>query len=452
MLLLEDGDNAKQISPKDFADMMNIPADIYKKLELSPVFEINPQKTKPDKLNGGLIAPAGKGSKPYIFVERDGITKIVRYYDSRVPDKVNPRISTYEPKRVTFEDQLSIYPKFDLALFMYCLSCCKDSPLNEEKTAFDWHYSFQNKEKKAIGIRTQAAKISKALALVNNETADGGLSDNEIVLTAKGIYAQNTNGSARVLPNPSQKNKTVLEIRADLTELIYKNVDLFLDSADSDVNEFYGMVLDAVDRGIFEVKQSPNSSVRSWYWNGGSQNGKLISDIPAGQVDFDILKGAIEADPNKYYQNVIKALAETKGKENMADFLKKEKAKMSPMEHERQVMQSPVPNMAKEPVRTPPPPPSENLMKSENTKQITGPDTIIDENEPVINVNPMAEGKDPVFVMPEKFNDTTKLLRSFNGGVFPPQNLNKIWYDKIKAGEINQENMKEQADLILKDK
>lgn len=444
--------------------MMAIPADIYKKLELSPVFEINPQKTKPDKLNGGLIAPAGKGSKPYIFVERDGITKIVRYYDSRVPDKVNPRISTYEPKRVTFEDQLSIYPKFDHALFMFCLGCCKDSPLNEEKTVFDWHYSFQNKEKKAIGIRTQAAKISKALALVNNEIENGGLSDNEIVLTAKGIYAQNTNGSARVIPNPSQKNKTVLEIRADLTELIYKNVDLFLDSADSDVNEFYGMVLDAVDRGIFEVKQSPNSSVRSWYWNGGSQNGKLISDIPAGQVDFDILKGAIEADPNKYYQNVIKALAETKGKENMADFLKKERAKMSPREYERQIMQSPVPNMGKDPVRPAAPDPSPAaaiqdeqfdeviIDEDDENDAISGPDEHIEDNEPGIDVNPMAEGKDPVFVMPEKFNDTTKLLRSFNGGVFPPQNLNKIWYDKIKAGEITQENMKEQADLILKDK
>lgn len=437
MLLLENGDDAKQITVEKFAQLMGIPSDVIEKLKKNPVFEINPQKTRPDKLNGGFIAPAGKGSKPYFFKEIDGITCIIRYYKSRVPDKVNPRISTYDPKRVMFEDMLSIYPELDLAMFMYCLPTCADSP-NPVK---DWHYTFQNKEKKAIGIRDNAAKISKALALVNNEEANGGLSDNDILLTAKGIYAQNT--GVKVIPNPSQKNKTVIEVRADLTQLIFKDVDLFLDSADSDVNEFYGMVQDAVDRGIFIIKQSPNSSVRSWYWEGGSQSGKLITDIPSGQNDFDMLKAAIEADPNKYYQNVIKALAETKGRESMASFLKSEKAKLQ--------VQAQAPKAAA--------PPKNKLSQADFVPE--GANNLIDDEEEKDEfVEPPADNFDEndaidpgsQFEMPTSYNELGRIVQAFNGGKFV-QSVNKqVWdlvKDQMKENTLTIDLLKQTIDEVL---
>lgn len=462
MLLLESENDTKQISVTDFAEMVGISNDIVEKLKKNPVFEINPTKTKPDKLNGGLIAPAGKGSKPYFFVEIKGIVHILRYYKSRVPDKVNPRITTYDPKRVVFEDQLSIYPELDHALFMYALPICQDSPTAQP----DWHFRFQNKEKQAVEIRDNAAKISKALALVNNATNAGGLSDGEIMIVAKGIYAQNT--GVKVIPNPSQKHKMPIEVRADLTQLIFKDVDVFLDSTDSDVNEFYGMVLDAVDRGIFAVEQSPNSSVKSWYWKSGPKKGNLIVDIQPGQNDFEALKGAIEADPNKYYQFVLKSVKEASGRENIAAVIKANKAQAA-----RPVEPAPVDKPAPtaksiEAKHAPEPAPADDDLfetyddeDSENGEadKILGPP---DDDEGQANTldfehttnhefgaAPDLSQKPASFVIPTNFNEAAKLLGSFNNGKFPNQQLNKKFYLEIKAGNITLENLQERAQNIL---
>src|SRR6184192_726903 len=424
MLLLESENETRQISTAEFAEMVGISKAVVEKLKKNPVFEINPTKTKPDKLNGGLIAPAGKGSKPYFFHEIDGIMHIIRFYKSRVPDKINPRITTYDPKRVAFEDQLSIYPDLDHALFMYALPICADSPTAQ----LDWHFRFQNKEKQAIEIRDNAAKISKALALVNNPVNTGGLSDGEIMIVAKGIYAQNT--GVKVIPNPSQKHKTVMEVRADLTQLIFKDVDVFLDSTDSDVNEFYGMVLDAVDRGIFGIRQSLNSSVKSWYWEVGALRNKLIVDIQNGQNDFDALKGAIEADPNKYYQFVLKTVKEAAGRENVAAAIKQNKAQAAKAVQAEAQPEQKKPLTAKDieakhqQQAVPEEEEFETYDDEENENgeadEILGPNDIEQEAE---GGEPDIFKKAESYVIPKNFNEAAKLLQSFNNGKFPNQQL-----------------------------
>lgn len=444
MLLLENGDEAKQITVEKFAEIMGIEPEMIKRIAKNPVFEINPQKTKPDRLNGGLIAPAGKGSKPYIFREIDGITHIIRYYESRVPDKVNPRISTYEPKRVVFEDQLSIYPKLDLALFMYSLPSCFDSPNHKP----DWHYSFQNKEKKATATIDSSAKLSKALAYITNPSDKGGLTDGEILLIAKGIYAQNT--ASRVIPNPSSKNKTVTEIRADLITLVMRDADLFLDSADSDVTEFYGMVMDAVDRGIFSVRTSSNSNAKGWYWEKGPMKDKFICDIAGGQNDFDMLKSAIEADPNKYYQHLNSTIKQETGKQNLADFLKENKAQKATTAAPADTRQQSKADVKPKKIDTAP------EKKQQIEYDFEEQDDINDDILPPNQNNDLDDAIDaePQFELPKNYNELSAFVKNFNGGKFVQAVNKQVWdrvKDKIADETLTFEFLKQNIDEVLAD-
>lgn len=397
-----EGDDHRQITTDDLAKMMKIEPSILKKLQKNPVFEINPKLTRPDKLNGGVIAPSGKSSKPKIFIMVDksgiitsevgGIRKEIRYALSIVPDKLNARISTYEPKRLVFNDQLDIVPNLEEALFKYCLPSCKDSPIADTR---NWYYSFQNKEAKAAAINTTGQNIAKALAFISNSTENGGLSDNQISLIAKGIYAQNRNPA--IIPNPSAKNKTIQEIKADLITLALKDPELFLNSCDDDVNEFYGMVLDAVDRGIFEIRKG--SKTRAWYWADGPQSGTHIADIGDSVNEFDALKSAIEANPNAYYGNITKAVTAAAGKQSIADFMKSKKAEGTQIEDESLV----------------------------NTGQ----------QSPT------------VFVMPGSYDESIEMAKLFNNGNRPsPKILGKFW-TAIKENLVTAENAKQILEQII---
>lgn len=338
-----EGDDHRQITTDDLAKMMKIDKKILDKLKKNPVFEINPKLTKPDKLNGGVIAPAGKMSKPKIYFkvkkvtgdlngiitdDTDGLRVELRYAIAIVPDKLNHRISTYEPKRLVFYDQLDVVPNLEEALFKYILPSCKDSPIADKR---NWYYSFQNKEAAAVMVNERGQNMAKALAYISNTTDNGGLTDNQVKLIAKGLYAQNRNPS--IIPNPSAHNKTLTEIKADLITLVMKSAEmaeLFLNSCDDDVNEFYGMLLDAVDRGIFGIRKGSNASARGWYWESGSNAGTHITDIGSGVVDFDALKAAVEANPNAFYASITKAVTEAAGKQNIKDFIKTQKNEGEP--------------------------------------------------------------------------------------------------------------------------
>lgn len=338
-----EGDDHRQITTDDLAKMMKIDKKILDKLKKNPVFEINPKLTKPDKLNGGVIAPAGKMSKPKIYLkvkkvtgdpngiitdDTDGLRVELRYAIAIVPDKLNHRISTYEPKRLVFYDQLDVVPNLEEALFKYILPSCKDSPIADKR---NWYYSFQNKEAAAVMVNERGQNMAKALAYISNTTDNGGLTDNQVKLIAKGLYAQNRNPS--IIPNPSAHNKTLAEIKADLITLVLKSAEmaeLFLNSCDDDVNEFYGMLLDAVDRGIFGIRKGSNASARGWYWEQGSNAGTHITDIGSGVVDFDALKAAVEANPNAFYASITKAVTEAVGKQNIKDFIKTQKNEGEP--------------------------------------------------------------------------------------------------------------------------
>lgn len=415
MLYLEDGEDVRQITTDELAKLMGIDEKTIKKLKVNPVFEINPVKTKPDKLNGGVIAPAGRASKPYFFIDEGGLKKIIRYATAVIPDRVNPRLSTYEPKRVYFYDQMDVVPDYDLALFKYLLPVCKNSPIHIS----DWHYSFQDKESKAIETNEKATLISRCLGLITNAEVDGGLTDGELLIVAKGIYA--TNRNERLITNPSAKNKTIAEIKADLIELALKDPQLFLTSADSDVTEFYGMVLDSVDRGIFEVRISNN--IKAWYWNSGPKKDELIVDITGTQNDFDVLKAAVESDPNRYYQAVNQAIKQASGKENIEQFLAKEKAR------------------AKE---------DAIIIKSDERKIQADDEPTEDELEALAAAASKTQSKPPAeFVLPANFQDSVTLLMSFNEGKRSSPKSTGIFWRAIKEKKVTVENIKEIAEKAI---
>lgn len=395
-LYIVERDDHRQITTDDLAKLMSIDNKVLKTLQKNPVFEINPIKTRPDKLNGGVIAPAGKASKPVIYVNLDkngvitdkpgGLRKTIRYATAIVPDKENERISTYEPKRVFFMDQLDIEPSFELALFKYCLPACKNSPVADKR---NWHYSLQDKGAKAEETTDMAAKLTKALAYLSNSPDNGGLTDNSIVLIAKGLYAQNR--TPAIIPNPSARNKSIIEIKADLINLAIKEPGIFLDCVNDDVNSFYGMILDAVDRNIFAIRKTGHS--KSWFWEKGPHTNSMIVEIGNGVNDFDALKSAIEANPNFYYQNLGRAIAEVSGKENMQAFFKQQK-----------------------------------LEKVEG-----------DENEQEEEIT----GRPPVFTVPDNYDDAIKLAISFNNGKRPSPAILGAFWKLIKDGKVNVENVKE---------
>ena len=73
-LLRHDGENETQITAEAFAEIFGVSNQVFEKIMKNPVFEINPRLTRPDKLNGGFIAPAGKRTRPIIQHKIKGIT------------------------------------------------------------------------------------------------------------------------------------------------------------------------------------------------------------------------------------------------------------------------------------------------------------------------------------------------------------------------------------------
>lgn len=448
MLLQHDGKEEKQITVEEFAAIMGISETILEKIKKNPVFEINPRKTKPDKLNGGTTAPAGRSMRPLIQRKIGGITFKFRYATSVIPDDVNPRKSTYEPKRLMFMDDSAIYKELEEAVFIYALPTCMDSP-NPDR---DWHYRFQNKEKEALQVTERAAKIGKCLTMIN-----GGLSDTDVILVAKGIFAQNS-GQVQVIPNPSARNKTLAEVRADLTTLALKDPDFFLANADNDINTFYGQMFDGVDRGIFEVRTGA-ANVRAWYWNAGPKKDDKIAEIKPGQKDFDVLRMTIEANPNAYYDTLVKSIQQASGKENMAQFLAKKKAEGN--QTSDLVLKSEVtisnPNGEQIPAGT--------GYKSEGQEQppfIPGDgDEIEDLGDEYMKVpgldlstlqNPLEQGKAKElapFVLPVSFEESNVLLASFNAGKKANGAKNGPFWKMVKEGKVNAENVAVIAGQVL---
>lgn len=407
MISITDGKKEEQITAEQFAKIMGIPDDIFKKLERSPVFQINPTKTRPDKLNGGVTAPAGKASKPVIKMKINGLMQTIRYYTTATPDPINERITKYEPNRLFFMDTLSIYPELDEALFVYCLPACQDSPVADK---VNWHYSFQNKEKAAIQITERGGKISKCLALINGE-----LNDEDIMLIAKGMYAQNSGQQHKVIPNPSAKNKTIAEVKADLTTLALNDPDFFLVNTDNDINKFYGMILDSVDREVLKVRKN-GQGIRTWYWEEGPLKNEAIVDIKGGTNDFDALRSAIESNPNKYYDAVIKTLQQVSGKASLAQHINKVKA-------------------------------DEAKAQQSGTQQTQPVVTSGTEEE---FMSKAFEEKEAVFVAPKTFEDSNKLLASVNGGKRAHQSHNGEYWSKYgKTGLLTAENYRQVASEVL---
>lgn len=425
---MDDGKSEEQIPAKEFAKLFGVPDRIMEKLEKNPVFEVNPKLTKPDKLNGGTTAPAGKRTRPIIRHKIKGITHTFRLASSVIPDKVNPRISTYEPKRVAFMEQLDIFPELEQALFMYVLPCCGDSPIAE----LSWHYRFQNKEKEALQITDKAGKIGKALTMINTS-----LSDQDIILIAKGIYAQNT-GERAIIPNPSAKHKTLPEIKADLTTLALGDPDFFLANADNDVNQFYGMMFDGVDRGIFEIRNGSHG-VRSWYWNYGPKKGEAIAEIKSGQKDFDVLRATIEANPNQYYDTLVKSIQQAAGKDNLAQFMSQKKAQGDRLSDQPpvKVATSAVRTQEKPPLHVPSIPEPEDAF-TEDEDEIRE----LDAEENTFEVDNTDEEDVPVaFTLPATFNEACNLLGTYNGGRKAFGDKNGYFWRAIKEGRVNQENI-----------
>lgn len=409
-IYLVEGDDHRQITTDDLAKMLKIDKKILAKLQKQPVFEINPKLCSPDRLNGGVIAPAGKASKPKVFIKVDkvgtpeypfgvitdkpgSITKELRYAIAIVPDKLNSRISTYEPKRLQFLDQMDIVPNLEEALFKYILPSCKDSPIADKR---NWYYSFQNKEVKAQEINDKGQNIAKALAYISNSTDKGGLAESQIMLIAKGLYAQNR--TPAIIPNPSARNKTISEVKADLITLAIRDPELFLNSCDDDVNEFYGMIMDAVDRGIFGIRKGANS--KSWYWEAGPQQNSFITDIANGVNDFDALRAAIEANPNAYYGNITRTVRAAIGKQNIGDFLKEQKAKAI----------------------------DEGGSQEDNQSPAVG------------DVN---------FVLPTSYDEAIAMAILFNDGKRPSPKVLGLFWGEIKKGTITAENAKKTLEAII---
>lgn len=407
-----EGNDHRQITADDLATIMGITPEIVRKIKKNPVFEVNPKLTKPDKLNGGVSAPAGKGNKPVIYVKVGPATKDapwgvrtdkdiqaktlkLRFCDSIIPDRDNVNYFTYEPKRLNFYDRLEVIPNnIERALFFYCLPACHNSPVTDKR---NWYYMFQDKESKAQIDVDKATSISKAFALINNGIGNGGLSDASLMLVAKGLYTLNS--GSKLIPNPSAKNKTILEVKADLINLAYKDPQLFLNSTDDDVNKFYGMVMDAVDRGIFAIRSAGKQ--KTWFWEKGPEKGQSICHVVGNDSDFNQLKSAIEANPNAFYANITRAVSEAQGIDNVALFMKNQK---------------------------------------EEDYVPEGGD-FVDE---------------PLFVLPTSkskngYNESCQLFIAFNSGNRPsPKTLGNFWA-LIKEEKVNAENVKETVDRLVKE-
>lgn len=262
MLLIE----KKQVSVKDIEKLLGVSIPLDKLLK-KPLFEINPANLVKDPDNGPGAVKCRQGIDfPASFRVRlkNGTDVEIRYCTNRTPDlKTHGQTEIYTPKKLPFDGKAEyLSDDQDKAVYYYLHFFNKQSPFrNEGMPFYDKPYEFEFQDDQAKATVQIAAIQLRSKAVAHAASLEG----EELLIIAKGMRVVGVHGMDDLM------------VKAKLMEYAERSPKEYIDKANSQVNHIEGLILDAIDKGVFELVQ--NSSGKTWKWAMGNKKDQVIVEL-----------------------------------------------------------------------------------------------------------------------------------------------------------------------------
>lgn len=216
------------------------------------------------------------------------------------------------------------------------------------------------------------------------------------MLTEALVHARNVVGEemeifARGMGISNVENIGEDEVRSQLAQLAQQDPYNYLRKKDSRVTEFEGKVYHAIEKGIFVIQDTFGN--KRWVWGVGKEKGRSIVDINVAESDVTgVLMTHLKDNIADYYDAIDNAKKSVNAESKAEAFLSSMKAEKS----------------------------------GGKTKSYATND-----------------------ILPDDFEGAKELFNKYTGTKAPGL-VSKFW-NEIKAGTIDNENMKERCEAIMRD-
>lgn len=216
------------------------------------------------------------------------------------------------------------------------------------------------------------------------------------MLTEALIHAREVSGEemeifARGMGIPNVENIDESEIRSQLAQMAQQDPYNYLKKKDSRVTEFEGKIYHAIEKGIFLLNDTFGN--KRWVWGVGRDKGRTIVDVNVAESDTTgVLMTHLKENIGEYYDLIEGAKKSINAESNAEAFLSSVKAEKN----------------------------------GGKKKEYATND-----------------------ILPDDFEGAKELFHKYTG-VKTPQLVSKFWAE-IKAGTIDNENMKSRCEAIMAD-
>jgi hypothetical protein len=309
--------NKKQVTGEELVDEIEdmFDADVpFDKIMKAPVFIINPKRTAPDTLNGGLKVPAGSNIQSFFIARtKGGATVEIRYASSTTDEiKAERMITTYSPRKILFTGTSAIYIDLDQALYMWLYPLQATSPFYVEG-AEPFHYQFEDKEATATENMLKITALTKALNYITTMSGD------HLRTIAKGLGLQSVNSKSDLVIQSELSLMAQVGQKGNLASE-QNPAGYFNDKVRAKDVLFDGIVANAIDNDIFKLKT--NHAGSSWYWNAGTFSGERVMEIiTKTKTPEQLLKEHIRANIQNFYSLLMDLMTKKQVESKVDNFL-----------------------------------------------------------------------------------------------------------------------------------
>lgn len=253
---------------------------------------------------------------PAVFTveDKNGMPLEFRYFKSKTQrkDKTGYVQQIYSPRKAKFGGDIEMAETVDLAVWLWLKPDCRQSPFRD-KGKVTWTYEYVDKQEKAeSGIKKGDVMLQ---ALQHAKSLTGA----DLVLYAKGLGITGVDQMEEI------------EVQAQMSEIAINNPAMYLEKTGKHSTQFDGRIIDAVDRGLFLLKES--FGLKKWEWGAGQKKGELICEVTNQSIsatDFLINHIKNGGNINAYYTDLInireKLVADEEAEAFLSKKFKEEKA------------------------------------------------------------------------------------------------------------------------------
>lgn len=290
-------------APAELERLFGIPLEKMKKsseFAINEVLKGYDLGAKQKRIFGGAKFPA-----TFTTEDKDGNSIEVIYAKTKTKskDKDGRFTDVFSPKKVDFDGDSDIPSTIDETIFKYLHPKNRQSIFRSEFEQTPFMYEFVDKQAKATTAIKKGDVMLEALQHAK------GLTGLDLRMIAKGLNVQNVDG------------KEELEIQAELSNLAMSDPASYLKTVGRQVTAFDGRIIDAIDKGLFILKDS--FGVSKWEWNAGKNKGAMICEVTNSSIaPQDFLKNYIKSnDINSFHSEIVNLQTGVEANEKAEAFL-----------------------------------------------------------------------------------------------------------------------------------